>query len=68
MSTRRAKVADKVAEAETPRVSNAIYLVSKGAAEDIVKRVMAARAGSVIRLTNEEMRVWREHVAVINEG
>ena len=66
MSTRRAKVADKVTEVETPRVSNAIYLVSKGAADDLVRRVMAARAGSVIRLTNEEMRVWREHVAVIN--
>jgi len=65
MSTRRAKVTDKVVESEAPRVSNAIYLVSKGAAEDLVQRVMAARAGSVIRLTNEEMRVWREHVVVI---
>ena len=63
MSTRRAKVADKE---EAPRVSIAVYLVSKGSAEDLVKRAMAARAGSILRLTSEEMRIWREHVVVIN--
>lgn len=42
------------------------YLVSKGSAEALVDRVLSARPGTIVQMTIEEMRVWRDHVAVIN--
>lgn len=72
MSTKRVKpklvepkLVEPIHELARP-VTNSRYLVSKGAAGDLLERVLATHPGAVIKVTTEEMRLWREHVVAIN--
>lgn len=66
MSTKRKlAVVEPIYELAKP-INPQRYLVSKVAAADLVERALKARPGAIVRLTTEEMRIWREHVVVIN--
>ncbi len=67
MSTKRvkSKLVEPVEELARP-VMTARYLVSKGIANELLDRVLALPPGAVMRITTEEMRLWRDHVVVIN--
>ena len=42
------------------------FITCKGASEELIKRVLYSPPGSVISITAQEMRQWRDTVIVIN--